>query len=215
MKGRQMYKIYVNETKVLLLPSSDYTTNLKTDKDNLVILYMGKPSHILNFIDMFEKSKRIKSLVLHYPNFKKLKEDFLGLFRVVEAAGGLVVNENNEILFIHRRGFWDLPKGKLDPEETRREAAKREVKEETGIRQVQLDKKLVVTNHTFKNGKGKRCIKKSHWYLMFAPNQKLIPQAEEDITKARWMTIKQFFSKERKVYRSILDVLESSITGVK
>jgi DNA topoisomerase-2 len=30
------------------------------------------------------------------------------------AAGGLVTNAQGEILWIFRRGFWDLPKGKLD-----------------------------------------------------------------------------------------------------
>ncbi|MBM3413275.1 MAG: NUDIX hydrolase, partial [Bacteroidetes bacterium] len=33
------------------------------------------------------------------------------------AGGGVVVNENNQVLFIFRRKKWDLPKGKLDPEE--------------------------------------------------------------------------------------------------
>ena len=34
------------------------------------------------------------------------------------AAGGLVFNDNNELLMIFRRGKWDLPKGKLDEYET-------------------------------------------------------------------------------------------------
>ena len=49
------------------------------------------------------------------------------------AAGGLVTNENNELLMIFRRGKWDLPKGKLDKGETIEECAIREVEEETGI----------------------------------------------------------------------------------
>ena len=38
-----------------------------------------------------------------------------------------------EILWIFRRGFWDLPKGKLDEGETIQTCAVREVEEETGI----------------------------------------------------------------------------------
>ena len=37
---------------------------------------------------------------------------------IIEAAGGMVFNEKNELLMIFRRGFWDLPKGKIDPGET-------------------------------------------------------------------------------------------------
>ena len=53
--------------------------------------------------------------------------------KVIKAGGGLVLNPRNEILMIFRRGFWDLPKGKLDDGETIMECAIREVMEETGL----------------------------------------------------------------------------------
>jgi 8-oxo-dGTP pyrophosphatase MutT (NUDIX family) len=34
--------------------------------------------------------------------------------KTIVAAGGLVFNENKELLMIYRRSKWDLPKGKLD-----------------------------------------------------------------------------------------------------
>ncbi len=37
---------------------------------------------------------------------------------LIKAGGGLVINEKGEILFMFRRGKWDLPKGKLDPGES-------------------------------------------------------------------------------------------------
>ena len=49
------------------------------------------------------------------------------------AAGGLVTNPHGEILWIFRRGFWDLPKGKLDEGETIQTCVIREVQEETGL----------------------------------------------------------------------------------
>ena len=60
----------------------------------------------------------------------------------IQAGGGLVENEKGEILFMFRRGKWDLPKGKLDPGESLENCALREVKEETGIRILELKRFL-------------------------------------------------------------------------
>mgnify|MGYP003148665844 FL=1 len=32
----------------------------------------------------------------------------------VKAGGGLVINKEGKLLFIFRKGIWDLPKGKMD-----------------------------------------------------------------------------------------------------
>ena len=61
---------------------------------------------------------------------------------MIQAAGGLVNNEKDEILMIFRRGKWDLPKGKLDKGETLEECAVREVEEETGLKKLQLTSTL-------------------------------------------------------------------------
>jgi 8-oxo-dGTP diphosphatase len=54
----------------------------------------------------------------------------------IEAAGGVVMRDDGEVLVVHRPRYddWSLPKGKLDPGETFEEAALREVWEETGVR---------------------------------------------------------------------------------
>ena len=58
----------------------------------------------------------------------------------VLAAGGVVWRRTNsakvEVLLVHRPKYddWTLPKGKLEPGESFKEAAVREVEEETGIR---------------------------------------------------------------------------------
>ncbi len=54
-----------------------------------------------------------------------------------------------EVLFMFRRGKWDLPKGKLDPGETLEACALREVEEETGVGQLELKNFLLVTEHTY------------------------------------------------------------------
>ena len=67
--------------------------------------------------------------------------------KTIIAAGGLVENEKGEILMMFRRGFWDLPKGKLDEGESIETCAVREVQEETGLQNVQLIYFLCKTYH--------------------------------------------------------------------
>lgn len=51
-----------------------------------------------------------------------------------QGAFVIVLNENQQILLVKRKDvpLWDLPGGRVDPEETAEEAAVREVLEETG-----------------------------------------------------------------------------------
>ncbi len=76
-------------------------------------------------------------------------KSFKSLFHIVEAAGGLVANKEDKILFIHRLGKWDLPKGKLEKGEGVKEAAVREVEEETGITDLELLDFLQETYHIY------------------------------------------------------------------
>ncbi len=203
-----MYEIYINETKIVLLPSTEINDSFIKDENNMVVRYTGKVNSLLNFVDMCEKTTKQESIIIHSMEYKKLKNDFIGLFKVVEAGGGVVVNERDQILMIHRRGHWDLPKGKLEAGEKKKDAAIREVIEETGIDAVEIvGKKLIKTYHSFVNRKGVRCIKLSHWYLMRGKHQTLTPQVEEDIDECRWMTLESFYSKKRKVFSNILLVL--------
>jgi len=120
-------------------------------------------------------------------NFQKLQKDFFKHFKVIIACGGLVKNNEGEILLIFRRGKWDLPKGKLDDNETYLECAIREVKEETGLTKIKAGKEIDITYHTYIEF-GKHILKESHWYLMNTKSGELpVPQAEEDITEARWV----------------------------
>jgi ADP-ribose pyrophosphatase YjhB (NUDIX family) len=141
--------------------------------------------------EAFEADPTHKRLVFYSKNYLQLKEDFFSLFTTVVAAGGFVRNEKREILFIFRRGHWDLPKGKLNKKnggmEKMQDAAIREVKEETGIEKVDIVGKKAKTYHIFFE-KRVRFLKKTYWYEMRAPrDQLLIPQAEEDITDVQWI----------------------------
>ncbi|MCF8286297.1 MAG: NUDIX domain-containing protein, partial [Chitinophagaceae bacterium] len=105
------------------------------------------------------------------------------------AAGGVVVNPNNEILWIFRRGFWDLPKGKLDPNETIEACAIREVMEETGISHLVLGKRISTTTHQYYDTYlNKEVEKTTYWYAMTTDRlQDGKPQSEEDIEAIAWV----------------------------
>ena len=109
--------------------------------------------------------------------------------RKIIAAGGLVTNQQEELLMIFRRGKWDLPKGKLDKGESIEDCAVREVEEETGIRNIQLGRLIAITYHDYFDARIRQDVtKESHWYAMKILNdQKLIPQTEEDITDIKWV----------------------------
>src|SRR5688572_30340578 len=122
------------------------------------------------------------------------------------AAGGIVENENSEILLQLRRGKWDLPKGKLDEGETIEECAVREVEEETGLREVELGKLISKTSHHYKEN-GKEIEKETFWYEMKVKgNQELVPQIEEDILELRWVKeteLKEYLSN---TYDNIIEI---------
>src|SRR5690606_26940289 len=100
-----------------------------------------------------KKLKKLNSLTLVTGKKKQLIEHLKDQFKIVKAAGGLVLKDG-KILMIYRLGVWDLPKGKLDKGEKVKEGALREVEEECNI-SVELVEKLPKTWHSYAF-KGKR-----------------------------------------------------------
>ena len=127
------------------------------------------------------------------------------------AGGGVVVNENNQVLFIYRRKKWDLPKGKLDPGEDIKACAIREVMEETGIRNLTIGNLIIVTTHSYEEN-GLNMQKETHWFEMKAStvdNPILTPQQEEDIEKIEWVSLENLEEYLSETYTSIQQVLNS------
>jgi len=129
--------------------------------------------------------------------------------KIIKAGGGIVVNEQQAILMIFRRGSWDLPKGKLDEGETIEACAIREVEEETGVTDLTLHKLIGITHHRYFDPYLKEdVIKESHWYHMTVPGvPNLIPQTEEDITDIRWVPLQEVGKLLPKAYESIQQII--------
>jgi 8-oxo-dGTP pyrophosphatase MutT (NUDIX family) len=127
---------------------------------------------------------------------------------IIEAAGGMIFNEQNKLLMIFRNGQWDMPKGKLDDGESIEECALREVEEETGLSSLQLKQKLQITYHTYKIG-NQQVIKPSHWFMMnFFGNELPTPQTEEGITEIKWIDKSEVSSLLDLMYPSIREMVE-------
>src|SRR5690606_36433368 len=141
-----------------------------------------------------------------YHNLEKLWKEFKKYFHYLEAAGGIVKNKNNEILFIHRLDKWDLPKGKVEAGETTESAALREVEEECGINNLKLLGFLTQTYHIYFQDDIK--LKATYWYNMsYDGNQELIPQTEEGIGIAEWKSKEDLPEILKNTYENIKIVL--------
>ncbi|MCB0756275.1 MAG: NUDIX hydrolase [Flavobacteriales bacterium] len=138
-------------------------------------------------------------------------KNFISSYKLIEAAGGLVQNQNDEWLFIHRNGMWDLPKGKLEKGESIEECAVREVAEECGIDEPTIEKPLSPTYHTYEL-KGKRILKKTYWYLMKSSDtSELIPQTEEGITEVKWVSTAEAKILSEASFGSIQEVIKEGL----
>ncbi len=197
-------KIFINSSK-LYLADSVSADNIESD---LRVRYNGKVKSLHHYTDFLEKTPKTTSVLLYHDDFEKLWMDFKCLFKIVEAAGGVVENDEKETLMIFRRDWWDLPKGKIDPGETPEIAAIREVKEETGLKNVSLIKFLCQTYHTYTLNE-KRILKPTHWYLMFSNDTDLIPQTAEDILEVKWVKIHKISGINLRIYGSIVEVLNT------
>ena len=90
----------------------------------------------------------------------------------LRSAGGIVVRGRGDELRVavmqSRYGTWVFPKGGFEPGETAEQTARREIREEIGLSDLQCKKALDSTEHTFER-EGRRFVKKVDWFLFEAP----------------------------------------------
>ncbi len=164
--------------------------------ENFVQWWLEENENVWMF---FESNKIMMSFLMMYlPN----------KFKLVYAAGGLINDEKNRYLFIFKKDYWDLPKGKIDKGERIQDAGIRECEEETGVPNLSIQKNLGLTYHIFHENKN-YVLKITQWYLMHTVgHHPLVPQREEGIEKAEWMNI-QDIQKEvvNNTYLSVRELL--------
>ncbi len=173
-----MYKVFVKEVAIIVTSNKNAFKNHNT--------FNIKKVNFNHIVDQIENNG-LTDVVLYSKNEAKLLKRLHKLLPLVVAGGGLVLNRDNDFLFIQRNGKWDLPKGKAEDDETIEQTAIREVEEETGVKNVKISNYLGDTYHTFSR-KGKLKLKLTHWFIMETSSvKKLKPQKKEGITKAVWL----------------------------
>jgi len=202
-------KIFFNDKPLFLCDSLDETIQPFVHHDDTVFVDELN-SHTIKTIIHEMQQPQVHAGVFYNADLERLKTTFLKKFTIVQAAGGLVKNDEKKILMIFRRGKWDLPKGKLDKGEKLEDCAVREVEEETGLKNVKLKAPLIVTYHVYHEGT-KFILKESHWFTMkVSGKQKLIPQTEEDIFDIRWVDPNDIHSYLPKSFPLIGDIITAA-----
>lgn len=177
-----MHKVFVGDKPIIL------TSKVEQEK--------GFKNYLLDTVNIGKVIKELNNTSLQevrliHNNQDKLLKKFLKKLPNVVAGGGKVLNGNNDILFIYRNDKWDLPKGKVEGNETIEKTATREVTEETGVGGLEIIKPLETTYHIFKRN-GRHKIKITYWFEMKTSfNGNLYAQEEEGITKVAWLNKKQ------------------------
>lgn len=195
-----MYKVFINKKEIILierlpenLPAKAQTVKVESKNDFFVN------------IDAFLNNAKKDINYLYVLNDSGLSFSYLKDYSIyIEAAGGLVKNPLNYLLFIYRYGKWDLPKGKKKPGEDPEKTAIREVTEECGVGELKILSQLVPTYHMYTLPSQQWALKKTFWYLMIAGDWKnTSPQQEEDISEVVWVNPSEVYKYLANTYASI------------
>ena len=189
-----MLQIFYKEKPIII---SDKKSDLKNS-----LIINPELFENLDLLKLLTK-KRVNSIGIFSNEFEFILNMFKKKYPEIIAAGGKVINNKSEILFIYRNKKWDLPKGKAEKNEIISETALREVEEETGIKNLSIIKPLDKTYHIFKRG-GKNYLKSTYWFEMQSDFiGKLKPQKKEGITRVEWIGIENLSSILAKSYANI------------
>jgi len=189
-----MYKVFVNDCPIILTDNNKILPNFE-----IKAFESDKISKIITSLFLNER----KGIILHCSDLNECWLDFKAQFKVEQAAGGKVLNEKNEVLFIYRFNKWDLPKGKLEKGESISECAIREVEEECGITNLEIEKELQTTYHIFERN-SKIILKITYWFLMKTTFKgKLTPQLEEGIERVAFKNVNETNNALTNTYENI------------
>lgn len=194
-----MYKVFIYDKPVYL------TSDVNFRVENCQQFTSVNVDKVIKALE----SEQNRAVVIYCQDIELSFEEFIKSFTHIKAAGGVVENIKNELLFIFRLGKWDLPKGKLEENESIRECAIREVEEECHVNQLKISGELPNTYHCYPY-KGTWAFKTTYWFKMKSQYQgELIPQTEEGIEQVTWLNRNDLNKVQENTYLSIKEVLKA------
>ena len=205
-------KIYINNKPLILTTDTKAYTAKHPIASGYISFTGAFPRNFRLALQHISKRGTLGAIIEDFSP-ENLQEELYELYKPIDAGGGVVTNEKDEVLMIYRRGKWDLPKGKCDDGEDIDACALREVSEETGLNKLKLGDKICDTYHVYSQ-KGENLLKRTAWYKMKGTlKEEPIPQAEENILEARWVSDEELPSVVYKSYEAIREVMQ--MAGVK
>jgi len=135
------------------------------------------------------------------------------------SAGGVVLDGEGRVLVVSQHGTsWSLPKGHVEPGEDALAAARREIYEESGVRQLELVGELgSYTRHRIgrDGGEDESELKTIHLFL-FHTNETALAPVDAENPEARWVERRRVAEalthpKDRQYFLSIIEKVEDEI----
>lgn len=192
----------------LIIPGGDKILSIRKLFERVMVKNASK-EQVDELFKLMTKQKfnDLKEIAFAVENRKEVVDYVKDKFTIINAGGGLV-QQDDKILMIHRKGKWDLPKGKIEKKESFKEGAVREVEEECSVK-VSREEKLCTTWHTYIQN-GKYNLKRTKWYRMsIIDDSSMAPQLAEDIDVVRWMNYGEVEVALTTSYRTIGYVIET------
>lgn len=199
-----MYKVF-NQQRAIIFTENLISCKISNDD---TIIETNRLGEILPVYQKFIKENDFGNLVFLIKNeLNAFVHKFFSDFKLISAAGGLIINSKGELLMIRRFSKWDLPKGKIKEGEEIEVAAIRECVEETGLQTMSIEKELESSYHIYEV-KDKSLLKRTYWFMMKTDSDcELIPQLEEGIEEAKWMNRDEVIEALSDSYESLRDLI--------
>lgn len=204
----QKYNLFYNEAVfTVIIYDKNEINNLGSKGKNIYEDMLCLDTLIEKFLHRHENVRVYVEAEKEASFFEKLT----AYFRYQKTAGGVVANAEGKILVMLRYDNYDFPKGHIEEGESIEEAALREVREETNVKDLLLGEKIGISYHVF-YAHERYYLKENHWFKMISRGtETLIPQREEHIDALSWCSPEEIKNKLSKFYPSLQEMILSKV----
>lgn len=146
---------------------------------------------------------------------KKKQEEIVDITKLpVEKKGGALVyaKKDNQIFFalVHDVfGYWTISKGGIEEGENEEEATKREIKEEIGLDEINIEEKLGENEYIASHPEKGKSLKRVVYFLAKSEYKELVLEKSSGLDGARWFPLSAI--PELRIYNDIVPLISKAI----